>query len=256
MSSSIKTILIIGATSGIGEAFARRFHSMGKQVIATGRRRDRLSKLQEELPGLETYVMDNADLSSLPGHVAELTRKFPTIDTVWINSGVQNAFKIADTSTSSDDRIADEVTINITAPMILTRLFVPHLLAQQEATIMITTSGLAFVPMPVYPVYCPTKAAMHAFCVILRQSLKDTNVHVIEIAPPKVSTELDANHVPGTGSKSPSLSIQEYTDETFKILDGHKASDLKEVAVGFAAMGASAWRGSIGQILERMNLGD
>jgi short-subunit dehydrogenase involved in D-alanine esterification of teichoic acids len=54
MGSRINTILIIGGTSGIGEAFARRFHQDGKKVIITGRREERLSALQSELPGLGT----------------------------------------------------------------------------------------------------------------------------------------------------------------------------------------------------------
>ena len=53
MSDQFKTILIIGATSGLGEGFARRFHAQGKKIIATGRRLERLQALQEELPGLE-----------------------------------------------------------------------------------------------------------------------------------------------------------------------------------------------------------
>ena len=54
MSKNFDTILIIGATSGLGAGFARRFHAAGKKVIATGRRVERLESLQKELPGLET----------------------------------------------------------------------------------------------------------------------------------------------------------------------------------------------------------
>lgn len=57
MSSRIDTILIIGATRGIGEAMARRFHSMGKKVIAAGISEDKLTQLAQELPGLETHTV-------------------------------------------------------------------------------------------------------------------------------------------------------------------------------------------------------
>jgi short-subunit dehydrogenase involved in D-alanine esterification of teichoic acids len=54
MTSNINTILIVGATSGIGEQFARRFHSLGKKVIITGRRADKLTALEQELSGIES----------------------------------------------------------------------------------------------------------------------------------------------------------------------------------------------------------
>lgn len=55
MSAIFKTVLVLGATSGLGEAFARRFHAQGKKVIAAGRRVDRLEALKSELKGLETF---------------------------------------------------------------------------------------------------------------------------------------------------------------------------------------------------------
>ncbi|KAI4123472.1 MAG: hypothetical protein LQ341_007195, partial [Variospora aurantia] len=54
MSDKFGTILIIGATSGLGEGLARRFHAQGKEVIVTGRRQDRLDALEKELQGLST----------------------------------------------------------------------------------------------------------------------------------------------------------------------------------------------------------
>lgn len=59
MSARIDTILILGATTGIGEAMARRFHGLGKKVIVTGREqnKDKLTQLAQELPGLEYRVV-------------------------------------------------------------------------------------------------------------------------------------------------------------------------------------------------------
>jgi short-subunit dehydrogenase involved in D-alanine esterification of teichoic acids len=63
MSSRIQTILILGATGGIGEALARKFHAQGKKVIVTGRREHKLQRLAQDLPGLETRVVRNPDLT-------------------------------------------------------------------------------------------------------------------------------------------------------------------------------------------------
>jgi uncharacterized oxidoreductase len=64
MSAKFKTILILGATSGLGEAFARHFHAQGKKAIAAGRRVERLQALKEELKGLEIAQVCKSSLAS------------------------------------------------------------------------------------------------------------------------------------------------------------------------------------------------
>lgn len=64
MDKRMSTILIVGATSGLGEGYARRFHAMGKKVIITGRREDRLSAIKKELSGIETRQVSNLQDSS------------------------------------------------------------------------------------------------------------------------------------------------------------------------------------------------
>lgn len=251
----MKTILIIGGTSGIGEAFAKRFHAAGKHVIITGRREKRLQELKQSLKGLDTYTMDMTDLNSLPGHVDQLTKTFPEIDTVWVNGGIQKAFEMTKLDSTTDDSVVNEINTNVTGPVILARHIIPFLLAaKSEATFMITSSGLAFIPLASYPVYCPTKAFIHHFLVGLRQQLKDTNVNVIEIAPPRVGTELDVAHKEVSDRGPPAMPLEEYTEKTFAILDGKKASELKEVGTGFSQNGINAWRGGIGKILEGMGI--
>ena len=73
----------------------------------------------------------------------------------------------------------------------MTALFTPHLMKQKEAAIMNVSSGLAFYPMPMMPVYCATKAAVHTFSITLRQQLEGTSVKVFELIPPMVDTNLD-----------------------------------------------------------------
>jgi len=251
----MQTILIIGGTSGIGASFARRFHSMNKKIIVTGRRQGRLDELKNELPGLEGYAMDNTDLPSISHHVDEIFSKWTDIDTVWINGGIQHASSITDLSSSSDEKVMQEVTTNVTAPMILARHVIPRLQQRKgEANFMITSSGLGFIPMGIFPYYCPTKSAMHSFLVGIRQSLRDTNVNVLEIVPPYVSTDLDVGHREAVGSLK-AMSLEEFTNGIFEVLESKPARELKEVTTGSAAKSVEAWRSAIGPILEGRGVG-
>lgn len=119
---------------------------MGKKLILTGRRQHRLDELQNEISA-STYAFDITDLKSLPTHVDFLFRKFPDIDTVWINSGKGNMYKISDASSFSDEDVVDEITTNVTGPMILARHIIPRLLEKKTPTsFLITGSGLGLAP--------------------------------------------------------------------------------------------------------------
>jgi len=249
MTSSMSTVLVFGGTGGIGESCARRFHRMGKKVIITGRRSRRLGELASEMPGLETYTMDNSDLAALPGHVQTLIAKYPDVDTVWVNSGVLYQGDLKALAHFSDDEIVREITTNLTAPIMLARHFMPHLLSlPRRATFMVTSSGLAFVPSGAFPVYCSTKAGVHSFLVGLRQTLADTNVDVIELTPPYVRTDLDAEN--RLDNVQTPMELDDFTEQTFEILDNQPAHQIKEVAVGRATTAAQAWRKAMDPILQ------
>ena len=164
MTSSFSTILLIGGTSGIGEALARRFHALGKHLIITGRRTDRLAALASSLPGTSTYELDITDLPSLAPKIATIIADHPDINAVFLNADMQKSFSFLDPASITPDAIQEEINTNLTAPVLLTRLLLPHLLKVSEkdkpATLVYTSSGLAFVPLGIYPVYCATKAAV------------------------------------------------------------------------------------------------
>ena len=121
---------------------------------------------------------------------------------------------------------------------------------------MITSSGPGFVPVgSLFPVYCPTKAAVHHYLVGIQQALKDTNVNVLELVPPYVGgTELGLEHRDKVAGLT-SMGLDEFTDEVFKELDGSEAKYLKEIAAGSAVGRVDAWRSSIGEVLASSGLG-
>ncbi|KAL9017251.1 MAG: hypothetical protein Q9185_005416 [Variospora sp. 1 TL-2023] len=258
MSDNFGTILIIGATSGLGEGLARRFYAQGKKVIVTGRRQDRLDALEKELQGLSTQKMDTEDIANLPKQVSAVLAAHPKLDTVIAMAGIQKSFSFADPKTSSLASIQSEVTTNVTAPMVLAQLLVPHLLSlHQPTTFVLVSSGLAFVPVPLYPVYCPTKAAIHSFAITLRAQLAGTSCSVVELAPPYVETELDVAHreqniaVQGGPEKAVKpMPLEEYLDTAML---GFQQGE-KEIATGFSQMGSSAWRGTFGPIMKAIGI--
>ena len=172
-------------------------------------------------------------------------------------AGIQKSFDFKDPKTASPKSIESEVTINVTAPMVLAHLFIPHLLSlKRQTAFVLVSSGLAFIPLPLYPVYCPTKAAIHSFAVALRAQMLGTTCKVMELAPPYVDTGLDAEHREAAIAKqggeekaTKPMPLQEYLDTA---MEGFKDGEAKEIGTGFSQMGASAWRNTFGPILKNI----
>jgi uncharacterized oxidoreductase len=108
-----------------------------------------------------------------------------------------------------------------------------------------------FKPSSLYPVYSPTKFGIHSFAVSLRAQLNETSVNVIEIAPPYVDTDLNKEHRANVAHLTP-MPVDEYMAVTMAQLK--HGDGLKEVATGFSAWGADAWRGAFNPILEQMSI--
>ncbi|KAH7379039.1 hypothetical protein BKA64DRAFT_714216 [Cadophora sp. MPI-SDFR-AT-0126] len=257
MTANIDTILVLGATSGIGAAFARYFHSKGKKVIAAGRRLERLQSLANELPGLEIFQFDVENISSIESKFAELFKTYPDLDSVVVMAGKMETLQLADPSTSTTASIVSEITTNFTAPLVIARTVIPHLLSLKRSSTFVTvSSALAYIPVREYPVYNGTKAGIHSFTVTLRTQLAGTNVKVLELVPPYVDTELDLKIRDETvklqGGKSEAntpMPLEDYMDATIASLEN--GEDDKEIAVGFSAFGVQAWRGAFQPFLSQ-----
>jgi uncharacterized oxidoreductase len=177
------TILITGGGSGIGGGLAKAFHALGNRVIVAGRRREVLEKT-----GLDFIELDTRDRAAIASAAADLTRRFPELNVIVNNAGVQRRQDF--TGTIDEQGIADEIQTNIMGVIGMTVEFLPHLKTQSSAAIVNVSSGLAFIPMARFPVYCATKAFVHSFTMSLRHQLRATSVRMIELAPPWVATDL------------------------------------------------------------------
>lgn len=186
------TILITGGSSGIGMALAERFLKLGNEVIVCGRREDALKTLASRLPGLHYLVADTGSPSDREKLAGEVTQKFPRLNVVINNAGIQRRTPLTRPEPWAD--IASEIDINFAGPVHMASLMIPHLVKQPRAHLMNVSSGLAFVPLARMAVYCATKAAVHSFTMSLREQLRGTSVTVTEIIPPAVKTNLGGSH--------------------------------------------------------------
>ncbi|KAK3291712.1 short chain dehydrogenase reductase [Chaetomium fimeti] len=273
MSARIHTILIIGAGGGIGEAVARRFHGLGKKIIVTGREEDReyLTQLARDLPGVGFRVWDVTHLDKLQSEVKRILTAFPKLDTVFINAGTQSYYDIFQQPTA-DAEVIRELTTNLTAPILISQAFASHLfdLAQSgvKTNLFLTSSSLAYFPVPFYPAYCPSKAGIASFTKILRMQLDSTgnkNMNVVEVVPPYVDTPLNAAHrvqtdaLQGGEDKAVQpMPLGEYIDKFFTALEQTKpdGSLSDEVGVGFGAQGAAIWHESNRKLLSASGMAD
>ncbi len=183
-----RTVLITGGTSGIGRELARQLLQRGNTVIVTGRDQARLATVAQALPGIHTVRSDVSDPAAIAAlHEAVLSR-FPALDTLVNNAGIMRNLKLEEERNLAD--VTREIEVGLSGPVRMVQQFLPHLRTQPGALIVNVSSGLAFIPLPVAPVYCAAKAGLHSYTQSLRIQLRSTGVTVVELAPPGVETPL------------------------------------------------------------------
>lgn len=195
MKVSGNTLLITGGATGIGFALAEAFVKAGSEVIICARTEENLKQAQERLPQLHVKQCDISKEADCDELYTWATENFKDLNVLVNNAGIQ---RMIDFKKGTEDLIRnraidgeDEIAVNFKSLVYLTALFTPYLLKQNEAAIVNVSSGLAFHPMPLLPVYSATKAAVHTFSIALRHQLEGTSVKVFELIPPMVDTNLD-----------------------------------------------------------------
>lgn len=199
-----KLILITGATSGIGEACARKFASMGSNLILNGRNTEKLEKLKQELSaqGVEvlTLPFDVRDREAMRQAVGSLQGQWRDIDVLINNAGlVLGMDKEHEGSLDEWDVVIDT---NIKALLAMTRMIVPGMVERQKGHIINIGSIAGDAAYAGGSVYCATKAAVKALSDGLRIDLVDTPLRVTNIKPGMVETNFSVIRFRGDHSKA------------------------------------------------------
>lgn len=228
MQISGNTVLITGGATGIGLALADVFVNNGNGVIICGRRESALQEARAKFPRLQTRI---ANLSTADGRQALadwLIHTHPKLNMLVNNAGIQREFRVDQPNLAETFMRENEIDTNLTAPIHLTFLLLPHLLKQPNAAIINVTSGLGYVPKAIMPVYCATKAALQSFTLSLRYQLTATSVTVFDIVPPIVNTDLDQGARQKRGQANTGISPEQVARESIQAI----ARDRFNVPVG------------------------
>ncbi|WP_221902324.1 SDR family NAD(P)-dependent oxidoreductase [Croceicoccus marinus] len=200
----MKTVLVTGATAGIGEACTRAFANAGWRVVGTGRRVERLQALQDEL-GAERFqpcVFDIRDEAARDKSLDDLPEAFGQIDCLVNNAGLALGTQPAQESDLDQWKVM--IDTNVTALVSLTRRLLP-MLVERKGAIVNLSSVAANYPYTGGNVYGGTKAFVRQFSLGLRSDLHGTGVRVTSIEPGMVETEFTVVRTGGSQQASDAL---------------------------------------------------
>ncbi|MFT4799362.1 MAG: NADP-dependent 3-hydroxy acid dehydrogenase YdfG [Candidatus Azotimanducaceae bacterium] len=197
----MKTVLITGATSGFGEAAARKFSAEGHKVVLCGRRLEKLQSLASELgPEVLPVQLDVQDRDAVDAAINNLPDAYKGVDVLLNNAGL--ALGIGGADTADLDQWDTMVDTNIKGLMYLCRAVLPLMTAKGSGHVVNMGSVAASWPYPGGNVYGGTKAFVQQFTRNLRSDLLGKNIRVTNIEPGMCETEFSVVRFDGDEEKA------------------------------------------------------
>lgn len=177
-----RTILVTGASSGIGRAIARNLLRQGHQVIGISRD---CSQFKHSLANFHTVQLDLSQLQELPQKIRELEQRFPALDAVIFCAGAGQFGSLEEFSYA---QIQTLMTINFTSQVFLTRAVLPSLKRKTRSDLIYIGSEAALKGSRKGTIYCASKFALRGFTQALREECSKDQVRVCLINPGMVLT--------------------------------------------------------------------
>lgn len=171
-----RTILLTGASGGLGHAIAAAFADRGARLVLSGRRPEVLESLAASLPDA---VVAAADLTD-PGSVRALAEAHPDVDVLVANAGMPGSGALESFTEEQIDRL---LAVNLRAPVVLSRLFLPAMRERGSGHLVFMSSLSGRAPVAGGALYSATKFALRGFGASLRADLRGTGVGVSIVSP-------------------------------------------------------------------------
>jgi len=199
----MKTVLITGATSGIGRATARAFAKNNYRIIICGRREDRLAELQDELSQrteVHTLLFDVRRKKAVEESIASLPENFAAIDILINNAG--NAHGLDPIQNGDVEDWDAMIDINVKGLLYVSKAIIPKMIERRKGHIINIGSTAAKEVYPNGNVYCATKHAVDALNQGMRMDLNPYGIRVGAIHPGMVETEFSEVRFKGDAERA------------------------------------------------------
>ncbi|RKR10539.1 NADP-dependent 3-hydroxy acid dehydrogenase YdfG [Flavobacterium sp. 90] len=216
-----KTVLITGATSGIGKATAQILAKNNYKVVLCGRRIDRLAELEKELSAfteVHSLSFDVRDKDATLDSIHNLPEEFATIDVLINNAG--NAHGLDPIQTGNVDDWDAMIDINVKGLLYVSKAIIPQMVERKSGHIINIGSIAAKEVYPNGNVYCASKHAVDAISNGMRMDLNPYGIRVGAIHPGMVETEFSEVRFKGDSERASSV---------YKGLDALQAEDIADI---------------------------
>lgn len=210
----LKTVLVTGATSGVGKQVSKDLHAKGYNVYATGRSKEALLELEEI--GIHTI---EADLL-IEDSIDQVLDRCPALDVVVFSAGV-GTFALAQDTT--DEQIEQMMRVNVTAPMKLTRRIIPRMIERNSGHLIYIASQAGKIATPKASVYAATKHALLGYANATRMEVQPFGIHVTSINPGPIDSPFldlaDSTGTYKTSLKKFLLSVEEVSNAVVSVIN-------------------------------------
>jgi short-subunit dehydrogenase len=183
-----KTVVVTGASAGVGAACARAFAAQGAKLVLVARGRAGLNSIAKELrehSEVLTMAMDVSDTDQCLKLLKKAEAKFGTVDVLINNAGMHSR---GDLEKVDPADVAAMVDINLRAPMVLSCAAIPFLRRAGSGAIVMVGSLAGRAPLQGAATYSGTKAGLRAFSYALADELKDAGINVGVVSPGPIDT--------------------------------------------------------------------
>lgn len=208
-----RTVVVTGASSGIGEAAARLFAAEGASVVLAARSRDALEDLESEIVSEGGTALavptDVSDAGACAALLQTAEAQFGVVHILVNNAGFNARGAVEE---ASAEELAHIVDVNLKAPIVLTRLALPYLRRAEKAAIVNVASLAGRIPLPYEATYSATKFGLRAFTFALAEELEGTGITVSAVSPGPVETGFllaDLHEVPDVVFSQPMSSAED-----------------------------------------------